>query len=337
MKFLGLDIGGANIKVSLARSNTITASASYPFALWKQPQDLASKLSAILTQWGPVDRIGATMTGELCDCYATKAEGVRSIVESLERAFRQTTAGPPPRWWSTAGRFVDSASAVEGWLEVAAANWSAAAHWIGGQFPSERVLWVDTGSTTTDLITIANGFPQTRGKTDPERLRSGELIYAGVRRTPLCALMGLEGAAEFFATTDDLFGITGEVPEAADDCDTADGKPRTRHHRLARLARMLGADLATVAEAEIVELAPRLRDRLLGRMIESIKRLEGRLGSPLQRCVVSGSGEFLAHLAAVSALEPPVDCLKASRQWGPEVSSGFCAAALAQLLASEDR
>ena len=37
----------------------------------------------------------------------------------------------------------------------------------------------------------ATAVPMPTGRTDPERLASGELVYTGVRRTPACALLGL--------------------------------------------------------------------------------------------------------------------------------------------------
>ena len=71
------------------------------------------------------------------------------------------------------------------------------------------------------------------GRTDMERLLSGELVYNGARRTPLCAIAPtapLRGgecplAAELFATSRDLYLLTGDTPESADDRDTADGRP----------------------------------------------------------------------------------------------------------------
>ena len=59
-------------------------------------------------------------------------------------------------------------------------------------------LLLDLGSTTCDIIPIAYAHPQPFGRTDTARLKSGELVYCGVRRTPLCAVFGLTKAATFF-------------------------------------------------------------------------------------------------------------------------------------------
>src|SRR5207302_4679388 len=121
----------------------------------------------------------------------------------------------------------------------------------------------DIGSTTTDLVPLRDGKPIPSGRSDPERLRHRELVYTGIRRTPVCALLGSGGAAEWFATTLDVYLILGELAEHRGDCDTADGRPATRDGAHARLARMLCADRETSTEAQIRRLALRIRNRQL--------------------------------------------------------------------------
>src|SRR2546423_414578 len=73
------------------------------------------------------------------------------------------------------------------------------------------------------------------GRTDFERLVRGELVYTGVVRTPLMALgdaiefEGLRVAlmAEHFATTADVYRLTGELDERCDQHASADGAEKT--------------------------------------------------------------------------------------------------------------
>ena len=74
MSTLGLDIGGANIKVA----NLTGYAQSFPFPLWKRSTELANQLAACLRAAPRFSRVAVTMTGELCDCYATKAIGVNA-------------------------------------------------------------------------------------------------------------------------------------------------------------------------------------------------------------------------------------------------------------------
>ncbi len=327
MRVLGIDIGGAHIKTALVGSNGGVEAFSWPFELWKYPLELTNQLRRILQEIGPVDGIGATMTGELCDCYESKAIGLTAIVDALTEAGE----GTMPRWWSTEGRFVGSKKAKENPLAVASGNWSAGAHWLGRNFPDDRILWMDIGSTTIDLIPIQNGIPINRGMTDPQRLLSHELIYAGVRRTPVSALMGLTGTTEYFASTDDLFGLLGQVGEFPEDFNTADGKPRTNQARMLRLARMLGGDLTTSTHEDLFDLAGRLRKVMVDRIVEGIEVISARMAGPFSRVVVSGSGEFLARQIQSNHWGDRIPCVGMAEWMGVPASTAFPAVAVAKL------
>jgi probable H4MPT-linked C1 transfer pathway protein len=241
---IGLDIGGANLKAS--NGNDWTAEA--PFPMWKHPDKLGEALRSLTANRVNGETVLAvTMTGELADCFRTKSEGVHAILDAVDRAFPQA---PELRVWQTGGEFFTLEEALEFPILVAAANWHAQATWAGRACPEGAALLIDTGSTTTDIIPLWQGTPVAEGGTDPLRLRSGELVYTGVRRTPLMALspdVNSQGkrtgvAAELFATTRDLYLWTGESPESPDDCETANGRPATREWAYDRLTRMLCAD-----------------------------------------------------------------------------------------------
>src|SRR5687768_15395702 len=79
---LALDIGGANLKAA----NGCGHASMQAFPLWREPQGLAEALVQLIRAAPPADRIVATMTGELADCFRTKAEGVTAIVRAIEQA-----------------------------------------------------------------------------------------------------------------------------------------------------------------------------------------------------------------------------------------------------------
>src|SRR5207245_1315601 len=137
----------------------------------------------------------------------------------------------------------------------------ALATYAGRFAPEGPALLIDVGSTTTDIVPLVDGKPVPRGRTDPERLKCGELVYTGVRRTPLCALLGTSVAAELFATSLDTYVILGHPAEDAADHGTADGRPATLKAARARLARMLGADWESFTENDAKALARQARDR----------------------------------------------------------------------------
>jgi len=90
MAILGLDIGGANIKAADASGRAI----SRPFAIWRHPERLTVEIVSILQEFPDTDQIALTMTAELADCFSTKAEGVRFILDVVERCIGEMRRNP---------------------------------------------------------------------------------------------------------------------------------------------------------------------------------------------------------------------------------------------------
>jgi probable H4MPT-linked C1 transfer pathway protein len=320
---LGLDIGGANLKAA----HTDGTAKIQPFALWKHPRTLQDALRKLLGTFAAYDQVAVTMTGELCDCFATRREGVRFILDAVE----QVTDGKPVKVWRTDGRFVDPKDARAEPLQAAAANWLALATFAGRYAPGGSAMVVDVGSTTTDLIPLQDGRPVPRARDDTSRLRYRELVYTGVRRTPLCALLGGQGAAEWFATTLDVYLVLGDVPEDASDCDTADGRPATRAAAHARLARMVCADAETTTEAERYQLAGDIQARQVGLLGEALAVVSACLPATPATFILAGSGEFLARKVLDLPSGEPVRCVSLAEHLGSEISHAACAHAVAVL------
>ncbi|QDU36916.1 Hydantoinase/oxoprolinase [Maioricimonas rarisocia] len=331
-RIIGLDIGGANLKASDGEAQSI----SIPFPLWKQPERLPEALAELITRFAATDTLAVTMTGELADCYATKSEGVADILAAVEQAAADTPVGV----WQTSGEFVEPEVAREFWMLTAAANWHALATLAGRIAPTGAALLIDIGSTTTDIVPLVDCLPMPAGRTDLERLQCGELVYSGVKRTPVCAIahsvpFGADHcplAAELFATTHDVYLLTGDIPEDADDTGTADGRPATIECARDRLTRMLCADRSEVSLDEITDVARFLADvhrqRLAGALQRVLRCLPGTCGSVL----TSGEGEFLARrLVADSPALKDATFLSLAEMLGDEHSQAACAYALARL------
>ena len=181
-----------------------------------------------------------------------------------------------------------------------------------------------------------NGKPVPSGRDDPQRLRAQELVYTGVRRTPLCAILGDEAAAELFATTLDVYLVFGVIPEDAADCCTADGRPATRAAAHARLARMLCADLETCSEKERQDLCLKVLNKQTDSIGTAVAQVANRLAGIPQTVVVAGAGEWLGRTAlrGIAALTPARE-VRLAVELGREVSNTACAYALAVLGAEE--
>src|SRR5688500_3618373 len=140
MNVLALDVGGANLKAA----DGLGYAASRPFALWRAPERLADELATVIAAGPPCDRIAATMTGELPDCYESTPDGVRAIVAALESA----AAGRPLSVYLAGGRLASPAVAYESPQLAAASNWHALATFAARYLTASPGVLLDMGSTT---------------------------------------------------------------------------------------------------------------------------------------------------------------------------------------------
>jgi probable H4MPT-linked C1 transfer pathway protein len=327
MDVLGLDIGGANLKAA----HSSGPGMSLPFALWKTPTLLPDALRRLFGNMPPFDALAVTMTGELCDCFENRRQGVLAILDAVTAVAGQT----PIQVWRNDGRFVDMATARATPLQAASANWLGLATFAGRYATKGPALLIDIGSTTADIVPILDGQPTPMGRTDRERLACAELVYTGVRRTPVFSLLDIHLASELFATTLDAYLLLEHIPEDETDTNTADGRPATKAYAEARLARMFCSDLETSTAEERLGLAHlilRHQTMMLGYAINEVAR---RLPAHPQTIVFAGEGEFLIRLALEKQKRiPPCRVVSLGRELGPAISRAACAHAVA-ILATE--
>lgn len=329
---IGLDIGGANLKAATAEGDA----CSEVFEIWRTPGELHQRLRTILDRFSPVNQLAVTMTAELADCFTTKAEGVDFILGQVEQAAGEI----PITIWLTSGQFAAPGEARHCPLEVAAANWHALATWAGRLVSRGNAILFDIGSTTSDLIPLRDGLPCAAGRTDVARLVSGELVYTGARRTPVCCVASqvpfrggtVPLAAEWFATMGDVHLLLGNLPEDPLDCHTANGRPATLPFARDRLARAICCDREEVTAGELEEIAQFLADQQRSQLRSALRPILDRASGPLEAAIVSGAGEFLAR--EVLQLDPrtsgiPVTSLASALS--PAATDAACAYAVAAL------
>jgi probable H4MPT-linked C1 transfer pathway protein len=339
MSILGLDIGGANIKAADPAGHTVCR----PFAIWKHPEQLAAQISSIGREFPEARQLAITMTAELADCFETKAQGVRFILDQVQ----SFECEQPPAVWTTAGRFVSCNEACQQPMQVAAANWHALATWVGQHHACACCpfsLLIDIGTTTTDIIAVINGRPASVGLTDLTRLQSGELCYSGIKRTPLCAVAHSvpfrDGycslAAELFATTLDIHLLLGHLSEDETDLETANGKPATRSAAHDRIARSLCADRDEVSLDEAIQISAFLADVQRQRLAGALERVVQRLPGRCETVVISGCGAFLARsLVAGNRQLTGAKVVSLDEILSPGIAEAACAYAVSQLASAK--
>ena len=289
----GWDIGGAHVKAAGLNANgRVVYVNQYPAPLWRGPDVLDGVLAAASSDAGLVGcRHALTMTGELADCFRDRLEGVTAIVDRFAAAF------PDARVHVYAGRdgFVDLEEAAARAGSISSANWLATTAWVATQY--DNGVLVDIGSTTTDIVPFRGGVPANTGATDFKRLGCKELLYTGIARTPVMAVVrqvpyrGDQRPVipELFATMADVYRLTGDLKPHHDLMDTPDGCGKGREDSARRLARMLGLDLnAAPALEEWTELARHIADAQMRELDAALSTID-----TAQVLVGAGSGRFL--------------------------------------------
>jgi (4-(4-[2-(gamma-L-glutamylamino)ethyl]phenoxymethyl)furan-2-yl)methanamine synthase len=294
---LGWDIGGVNTKAVLFPS---LEARSVPLEIQHDPGALGPTLRRLADDLGADGAPHAiTMTAELSQAFRTKREGVGVVLDAVEAAF----PGAGLHVYTVGGRFVTPAEARSRPLEVAASNWAATARLVA-RFVADCIL-IDIGTTSTDIIPIARGEVMASGRTDPERLATGELVYTGALRTPceaVAAEVPLEGvpcavSAEGFALMGDVHLWTGRLAPEDYTVTTPDGRPATREFAGERLARVVCADREMLSEGAISEIADALAEAQARRVGAAISRVRSRQPH-LALAVITGLGDFIASDAA---------------------------------------
>lgn len=339
---IGWDIGGAHVKAARAENGRLLAVTQRACAPHAGLATLERAIRETLAALGPAARHRITMTAELSDAFEDRARGVISVAAIAAREIGAADVV----FYAGADGFVERAALQRLAAAVASANWRASAELVAPRCGD--ALFIDIGSTTTDLVPIRAGRVCAQGATDAERLACGELAYAGFSRGAPQAYVArapIDGrwtplVNEAFASMADVRRALGDLPEGecgADLSPTADGRPKTVAASRARLARLLGRDYLDDAQAHA--LADHLARAQMRAIEDQIALLVSRAAvAPAAPYVGAGVGRVVAaRLARAQARDyidfadfiPAPDALRAA------AADCAPAAALALLALSE--
>ncbi len=329
MRSLGIDVGGANTKAILLDGEKIIDYSIRYIPLWKEWERLKGFLRE-LAGIPNLSVIGAVMTGELSDVFKTKVIGAKKIVKEVERVF-----GEHCFFVTIDGRVLKSNKAKNEPRKLAAANWVASAEIVKRKFP--ECLFVDVGSTTTDITPIAGGKVANLGSTDFQRLKRGELVYTGILRTPTtCVLREIRGvgtASENFSIMGDVYTVLGMIGEKEYNCETPDGRGKDVESCSRRIARIFCSDLEELGKEFIVKAARALHEEQIKSIVKGIVKVARRYRIPHDsEIVISGVGrKILAEKSARKAgFKKTVDLGEIYGEGGAVMTPALGAGVLAQ-------
>ncbi len=179
---IGWDIGGAHLKAARVARGRVEATAQAATPLWIGLESLHSAFDRLKQQLGDVDAHALTMTGELCDAFPSRREGVVGLAAIAVQHLAPASA----RFYAGAAGFVGSQDVDIHAAEIASANWRASAELVASRLP--EAMLIDVGSTTVDLIPVSDGVVASVGSDDAQRLAAGELVYSGMTRSFVMAM-----------------------------------------------------------------------------------------------------------------------------------------------------
>ncbi len=306
---IGLDVGGAHLKIAVVNNGRVNAVEKFVCPLWKGLDHLQDALESARPLMEEADVIGVTMTGELSDLFPARATGVSTLVDLLTEKL-----GADLRFWLGSAGFDTAEAAKANPDATGSTNFLASARFAAEQV-SDGIL-IDFGSTTTDIVPFQNGAPTPTGITDAERLTSGELVYTGMTRTPV---MGVTTTAPFqgqrqtlarevLATMGDVRRILGELPKGLDLHSTADGRSQSIKDSVARFARMLGRDRQDGTSDDWRHTAAFVREAQVRSIQDDLMRVISGLDLPLSAPIIAaGIGSDTARVLAHRVGRPAKD------------------------------
>jgi len=303
MTKIGWDIGGAHVKAAVINSSgTITHVLQQACPLWKGLEHLRRAVKQILAALPEGQQCHAiTMTGELVDLFANRDDGVEQIIATMGQLL-----GDSEQRIFVGGLGLLDVSEIDAghYAAIASLNWLASAAFAAQQVGDG--LFVDIGSTTTDILLLSKGQVLARSHSDYQRLVSKELLYTGIVRTPVMAVaqsvcdngqeVGL--MAEFFATMADVYRLTGELNEAHDQAETADGAEKTAAASARRLARMLGCDFYPDDMPRWQQVAAHVRSQQLQKIQSACDYVQADSVTANAPLIGAGVGRFLLRQLA---------------------------------------
>ncbi len=343
---LGLDIGGANIKIAKLevmgkRIIRIQTTRRY-FPIWIRGKEALPKILGFLKRNSNVSRkyyVSLTMTAELSDVYRVKREGVKHVMESVAEVFSDSEEIFVLNVKGELVKFPEALSRDP--MEFAASNWVASGLYIGSSV-CKNCIFVDIGSTSTTVVPIVEGKLYVRGLRDPEKLVYGELVYLGFLRTNVSTVVNVvpykgyfaKVSSEKFALMGDVVRILGYITEQQYSTETADGRGKSIRECWERLSRIVCADAEILSLIEVVEIAKYIYEKAIEHVFDALMQVRTRLLSEnidLKKfeAIVAGVGEKLAIEALKRAGFKNIR--KLSDILGKRISNVFPAYALAIL------
>lgn len=336
---MGLDIGGANTDCAIIELNdenghikSVKKSKRY-LPMWIKNDELKECLMDLSKEdIDCTDVICVSMTAELSDAYETKIEGVLDISKKVHYTFSDKTVK-----FVTFEGLKTYEEILENPLSAAAANWIGTANAV--KHIRNSCIFMDMGTTTTDIIPLINK-ENAAGHTDVERLGSGELVYTGMLRTNLAAIVqelpvnniNTTVSSELFTISADVHRILGHITQEEYTCDTPDKKGKDIVSCKRRLCRLVCADLDSLSDDTIEDMAKYIYEKQICQVTKGLIKVVEKTG--LDTVVISDFGH--GNVCKKAAEELGLNIISIENYMSKEATSVITAIGAIQMYVEEN-
>ncbi|MFW5961653.1 MAG: hydantoinase/oxoprolinase family protein [bacterium] len=296
---VGWDIGGANIKASRIVYNKNQQkieeikSISRYFPMWDNSRDPLPLIKEMNQELNSADFFGITMTAELADRFQNKTDGINVVINLFADNFKKEEL----YFYNNQAEAL-SLNNLKNIESLAAANWAVSAAFVS-EFCADFILF-DMGSTSTDLIPVVDSKIKAAGRTDLERLNSGELFYWGYLRSNLAFLIDklpyqgkmIDILNEYFASSADLHLLKGLISQAEYTVPAADGGSRDKKGAARRISRLLSLDLNTIKMEELNLIVEYIYQLELSKIFAKLLQVYSRVDPGFKLPVLANHGAY---------------------------------------------
>ena len=291
--YLGIDIGGAHIKiVGLDQFQNICLIKYRKCYLWKNPKKLKQEVTFINSLSNNKNILcGVTMTAELCDIFPDRLTGAKLILNECKKIKFKTFL------YSKSDKVFEKLQS-NNLSNLMSMNW----HSIGKYLTHfvKNALIIDLGSTTTDFICIKNGKIMNKAFNDFKRLSNGEILYTGLMRTPLFAIKknvkykskNISIIPEYFSNTSDIYRINKKIKKEFDIDDETDFSDKNVIGSYKRIARSFGMDYHSKDKFFIKKLSENIMNEQLNTINKNTEKLLKKFNMKKKSLIIlSGIGQ----------------------------------------------
>ena len=270
--YIGWDIGGAHTKYTMIKENSLKITSKvFSLKLWESLDPLKKIINETQNKYGNMYRIknAITMSGEMCDIFLNRKKGVKEILSLFsKRSFYN--------YIYTSNNGVIPIYKFKDFRFVASMNWHIIASYI--KSIGKNIIAIDLGSTTTDIILIKNNKCINIRTDDYSGLKSSELLYTGVLRTPTFSVakyikynnQKYNLIPEFYSTMGDIYRLLGVISLRDDYSDTADGRSKSTINTLTRISRSFGIDYDKNDKELIINISKKIMSEHLDQISYNI-------------------------------------------------------------------